>query len=58
MPIVKKNIHPNCQNNEDQDEEFEDENIRTTVFFDCFRSYQISDFKKEVFILKRVNHSI
>ena len=60
MPIVKKYVHPNCQNTEDQDEEFEDEdeNIRTRVFSDCFRSYQVLDFKKECFIIKRVNHSI
>ena len=58
MPFIKKYFHPNSQYLEGQDDEFEDEdeNIRTRVFSDCFRSNQVSDFKKEGFILKRVNH--
>ena len=53
LPIIKKYI-----NTKDYHMNINDENcsIRTSIFSDCFSSYQPSDFNNMGFILKRVNH--
>ena len=32
--------------------------MKIRIYSDCFRSYQVSDFKEMGYILNRVNHSI
>ena len=62
LPIIQIYIHCNVQE-EDMDldhEELSNEQISifTRVFSDCFRLYQVEDFKIMGLILKRVNHSV
>ena len=62
LPIVKNYIYSNVDydNMDLDDEDISNEQISTAthIFSDCFRSYQIEDFKNLGLILKRVNHSV
>ena len=56
LPIIKNNIA--TDGNEDNEEElYEEESVKTRIYSDCFRSYQVNDFKEMGYILNRVNHS-
>ena len=48
----KKYVHPNCSNleNEGEEEENKEHSIKTRLFSDSFRYYQVEEFKKEGFI--------
>ena len=58
LPIIKNNIATDeNENNEDEDLS-EKESVKTRIYSDCFRSYQVNDFKEMGYILNRVNHSV
>ena len=58
LPIIKNNIATDeNENNEDEDLS-EAESVKTRIYSDCFRSYQVNDFKEMGYILNRVNHSV
>ena len=55
LPFVKENVNTN----DNQEEEIsEAESTKTRIYSDCFQSYQVSDFARMNYILKRINHSI
>ena len=55
LPLVKNNIITDEHNNVGMPE---DENVQTRIYSDCFRTYQVNDFKDMGYILKRINHSV
>ena len=55
LPLVKNNIITDEINNVVMPE---DENVQTRIYSDCFRTYQVNDFKDMGYILKRINHSV
>ena len=67
LPIIKKYVYSGNDSDELDLDEYDEEgniiieenySIKTRVFSDCFRSYQIEDFDNMGYILKRVNHSV
>ena len=48
----KKYVHQNCTNleNEGEEEKNKEHSIKTRLFSDSFRYYQVEEFKKEGFI--------
>ena len=56
LPIVKNNIVTDERYNNDDEEISEEDNVQTRVYSDCFRSYQVNDFRNMGYILKRINH--
>ena len=64
LPIKKDNIYSNYEgyhmdlDEENDSIENEELSIKTRVFSDCFRSYQITDFNNLGLILKRVNQGV
>ena len=58
LPIVKNNIVKDDRYNNDDEEISEEDNVQTRVYSDCFRCYQVNDFRNMGYILKRINHSV
>ncbi len=58
LPLVKNNIITDEHYNNDDEEISEEDNFQTRVYSDCFRSYQVNDFRNMGYILKRINHSV
>ena len=55
MPIIQKNV----LTNEDEDDNLSKYfSTKTRVYSDSFRILQVNDFKRLVFILKKVSHSV
>jgi len=55
LPIIQKNVVTNEDEDDNLSESF---STKTRVFSDSFTSYQVNDFKRLGFILKKVNHSV
>ena len=55
LPFVKENVNTN-DNVEEEISEAESNKAR--IYSDCFQSYQVSDFARMNYILKRINHSL
>ena len=58
LPLIKSNIVTDENYNNDNEEISEEDNVQTRVYSDCFRSYQVNDFRNMGYILKRINHSV
>ena len=50
LPIVKENVFTLAPD--------EDDDFKTRIYSDCFKSYQVSDFYELGFILNKVKHNI
>ena len=55
LPFVKEDV---STNDNEEEEISEAESTKTRIYSDCFQSYQVSDFPRMNYILKRINHSI
>jgi len=55
LPIIQINV---VSNDDDDDNLPESFSIKTRVYSDSFTSYQVNDFKRLGFILKKFSHSV
>ena len=55
LPIIQKNMATIDNEDDDLPESY---STKTRVYSDSFSSYQVNDFKRLGFILKKVNHSV
>ena len=58
IPIIKRNVITNYNEDEDYPDLNEENSTKTRIYSDCWSTYQVKDFNQLGYILRRVNHQV